>query len=101
MSQTMVSIRMDEELKANMDRVCRELGMNMSTAFTIFARKVCREQRIPFDVSIEPRFNADSIAAVQEAEDIIAGRKRVKSYATAKDMIADILSEEDEDDAEA
>ena len=54
MSQTMVSIRMDEELKANMEKVCRELGMNMTTAFTIFARKVCREQRIPFDVAVDP-----------------------------------------------
>ena len=54
MAQTMVSIRMDEDLKNGMDRVCRELGMNMTTAFTIFAKKVCREQRIPFDVSIDP-----------------------------------------------
>ena len=52
MSQTMVTIRMDDELKAGMESVCRELGMNMTTAFTIFARKMCREQRIPFDVSI-------------------------------------------------
>ena len=57
MSQTMVSIRMDEELKANMEGVCRELGMNMTTAFTIFARKVCREKRIPFEVSIDPFYS--------------------------------------------
>lgn len=75
MSQTMVSIRMDEDLKKGMDNVCRELGMNMTTAFTIFAKKVCREQRIPFDVSIDPfyspanqRYLADVIASIDSGE---------------------------------
>ena len=58
MSQTMVSIRMDDDLKADMESVCRELGMNMTTAFTIFARKMCREKRIPFDVSIDPFYSS-------------------------------------------
>lgn len=57
MTQTMVTIRMDEDLKSNMEGVCRELGMNMTTAFTIFARKMCREQRIPFDVSVDPFYS--------------------------------------------
>lgn len=31
----------------------------MTTAFTIFAKKVSREKRIPFEVSVEP-FYAES-----------------------------------------
>lgn len=69
MSQTMVTIRMDDELKANMERVCRELGINMTTAFTIFARKMCREQRIPFDVSIDPFYGE---ANMRHLEDVTA-----------------------------
>jgi DNA-damage-inducible protein J len=53
MATTMVNIRMEEELKKNMELICQELGMNMTTAFTIFARKMCREQRIPFEVSVD------------------------------------------------
>jgi addiction module RelB/DinJ family antitoxin len=49
MAQTLVNIRMDEELKKSMERTCQELGMNMTTAFTIFAKKMSRENRIPFD----------------------------------------------------
>ena len=67
MSQTMVSIRMDEDLKANLEAVCRELGMNTTTAFTIFARKVCREHRIPFEVSVDPFYseaNQDRLKAL-------------------------------------
>ena len=39
MAQTLVNIRMDEELKRNMEQTCQELGMNMTTAITIFAKK--------------------------------------------------------------
>ena len=51
MAQTTISIRMDEELKKNMELTCQELGMNMTTAFTIFAKKMTREHAIPFEVS--------------------------------------------------
>ena len=54
MSQVLVNIRMDEDLKKSMEHTCRSLGMNMTTAFTIFAKKVSREKRIPFDVSVDP-----------------------------------------------
>lgn len=59
MSQTTISIRMDESLKRSMEQTCQELGLNMTTAFTIFAKKMSREKRIPFDVSVDP-FYADS-----------------------------------------
>ncbi len=51
MAQTMISIRMDENLKKEMDNICQELGLNMSTAFTVFAKQMIREQKIPFEVS--------------------------------------------------
>ena len=51
MAQTLISFPMDEELKRNIEIVCKELGMDLDTAFTIFAKKVVREQRIPFDMS--------------------------------------------------
>ena len=44
MAQTLVNIRMDEELKRNMEQTCQELGMNMTTAITIFAKKMTREK---------------------------------------------------------
>ena len=39
MAQTLVNIRMDEKLKKSMEKTCNELGMTMTTAFTIFAKK--------------------------------------------------------------
>ena len=50
MSQVAFSIRMDEELKKDFGRFCEEIGMSMSTAFTVFAKEAVREGRIPFEV---------------------------------------------------
>ena len=46
MAQTNVNIRMDEELKRQFDAFCSEVGMNMTTAFCIFAKTVVRQHRI-------------------------------------------------------
>ena len=67
MSQVLVNIRMDEDLKKSMERTCRMLGMNMTTAFTIFAKKVSREHRIPFDVSVDPFYSKRNMEAIDEA----------------------------------
>ena len=49
-----------------MEEVCKELGMNMSTAFTIFAKKMRREKRIPFDVSIDPFYSETNISHLEK-----------------------------------
>ena len=49
-----VNIKMDEDVKKRMERACAEMGLSMSAAFTMFAKKVGREYRIPFEVSADP-----------------------------------------------
>ena len=39
MSQTMVNFRLDEEVKKKMEAACKEMGLSMTAAFTIFANK--------------------------------------------------------------
>jgi DNA-damage-inducible protein J len=72
MSQVLVNIRMDEDLKRSMESTCKSLGMNMTTAFTIFAKKMSREQRIPFEVSVDPFYGEKNLAAINEAANQIA-----------------------------
>ena len=38
-------------IKKELDSIFREMGMNMTTAFTIFAKKVARERRSPFEIT--------------------------------------------------
>ena len=59
---TMVNFRMETELKRNMENVCREMGISMTTAFHIFAVKVVREKRIPFEVNADPFYSASNMS---------------------------------------
>lgn len=75
MAQTLVNIRMDSELKKSMEQVCKDLGMNMTTAFTIFAKKMSREKRIPFDVSVDPFYSESNMAYLRKGIEVLnAGR---------------------------
>lgn len=62
MAQTNLSIRMDEELKREFDALCGEIGMSMTTAICIFAKKAVREQRIPFELTAnnDPFYSAEN-----------------------------------------
>lgn len=78
MATTMVNIRMEEELKKNMELICQELGMNMTTAFIIFARKMCREQRIPFEVSVDPFFSKSNMEHLRRGVEAMNSGKGVE-----------------------
>lgn len=67
MSQTLVNIRIDEDVKKSMEETCKELGITMSAAFNIFARKMSREKRIPFEVSIDPFYSESNMKALKES----------------------------------
>lgn len=54
MGQVMINFRIDEETKRSMEQACREMGLTMTTTFTIFAKKVAKEKRIPFEITAEP-----------------------------------------------
>ncbi len=61
-----VNFRMDAELKKSMEQACSELGMSMTTAFTIFAKKVSREKRIPFDVCVDPFYTEQNMRHLEK-----------------------------------
>lgn len=51
MAQTNVNIRMDEDLKAEFDAFCSDVGMTMTTAICMFAKTVVRRHKLPFEVT--------------------------------------------------
>lgn len=57
----MVNFRLDESDKKGMEQVCNEIGISMSAAFTIFAKKVCREKRIPFELNADPFYSEENM----------------------------------------
>jgi DNA-damage-inducible protein J len=84
---TNISIRMDVRLKKQAEELFSDLGLNMTTAMTMFLRQAVRSQGIPFDVSRVP--NAETIAAMREAE-VIARDPKVKGYTDLNALFRDL-----------
>ena len=54
-----VSVRMANETKKEFEKFCKDVGLSISSAFNLFAKKVIREHRIPFDISNEDPFYSE------------------------------------------
>ena len=81
MSQTMVNFRMDEDVKRKMEQACKDMGMSMTTAFTIFAVKVGNERRIPFEISADPFYSESNMKYLRKViADIESGRARLTEH---------------------
>lgn len=87
MAQTNVNIRMDASLKQQFDRLCNELGLNMSTAFNIFAKTMVRQQRIPFEVGLDPFYSESNMLHL---------RRGVEALNAGKGVEHDIIEVDDE-----
>ena len=65
-STTNICIRVDTELKAEAEALFSELGMNLTTAVTVFLRQAVRESRIPFEIKWD-RPNQETASAMRYA----------------------------------
>ena len=67
MAQTTLSVRMDDSLKSDFDKVCNELGLSMTTSITMLAKKMTREKRLPFEVSVDPFYSEENLARLRRS----------------------------------
>lgn len=89
MSTTNIYIRMDENLKEEFNKFCSDVGMSMSTAVNIFAKRTVRERKIPFEVSaFEP--NQETLEAITELDKMENNPNKYKRYINAKEIFADM-----------
>lgn len=86
-----LTMRIDDELKKQAEELFNELGMNMTTAFTIFAKQAVREQRIPFEITREIP-NQETIEAIKEVEQMKKDPTIGKSYTDVDEMIKELLA---------
>ena len=93
MAKTTANISIDYETKLKAQKLFSELGMDLSTAVTIFFRQAIRERSIPFEITADIP-NADTIAAIKEIEDIKAHPENYKKYKSFADALVDLEKEE-------
>ena len=65
MAQTAMTVRMDNQQKAQFDKLCEQFGMSANTAINIFVKAVIRSKSIPF--SIQAKNEEDEVTAKAKA----------------------------------
>ena len=86
------SIKIDAKTKKEAQELFKDMGMSLTAAINIFLKQAVREQRIPFYVR-EPKYKEEVYQAMKDVEQ---GKNLSKSYHSAREMIEDILKDEDE-----
>lgn len=67
---TAVSVRMEDSLKQFFESAREGMGMSMATCFTIFAKRVARDRKIPFEITApsDPFYSESNLMALEESE---------------------------------
>lgn len=90
---TQVNFRIDDEVKESAEKALKAMGLNMSTAITMFLTKVGREQRIPFEITADPFYSESNLRYLEKlAADIESGRAQLSEH----DLIE--IDDDDEDE---
>ena len=86
MATTNLNIRIDEDLKKQAEEIFNELGLNMSTALTVFLRQTVRSNGIPFEMRLETP-NTETLAAM---EDVRMKRNLRGPFNSIKELMEDL-----------
>ena len=79
MPTTSITIRMDEHLKRQAETIFDDMGLNMTTAITVFAKAVVRQGKIPFEIAADPFWSESNQAYLRKAvADLNAGKGLVE-----------------------
>ncbi len=75
MASTSITVRMDETLKKQVETLFDDMGLNMTTAITLFAKAVVRQNKIPFEITADPFWSSVNQTRLKEAiADLNAGK---------------------------
>lgn len=85
-----LSVRMDSDLKREAQALFTELGMDMSTAITVFLRQSVRCAGFPFEITAGVP-NEETRQALAEVRAMKADRSFGKSYTDVDTMMKELL----------
>ena len=67
MASTSVAIRMDENLKRRAEALFEDMGLNMTTAVTVFVKAAVRQNKIPFEISGDPFYSEENMERLRRS----------------------------------
>lgn len=81
-----ISIRIEDDVKKMAEQACADIGMSLSTAINIYLKKLGREKRIPFEVSVDPFYSESNMEHL---------RRGVEALNAGKGVEHDIIEEDE------
>ena len=88
-----MNIRIEPDLKKQVEEILKDLGMNISDAVTIYFKQIVLTDSIPLQIK-RPKFNKETQEAINEADEIMKNPKDYKSYNNVYEMIEERDNEE-------
>lgn len=86
---TTVSIRLDDQDKIALEEMCADMGMNISTFYMLYTKKVLRDRKIPFTIEapIEPFYSVANMEQIRKADaQVKAGKVVTRSLEELETM---------------
>ena len=90
MAQTAMTVRMDNQQKAQFDKLCEQFGMSANTAINIFVKAVIRSKSIPFSIQAKNEEEDEVTAKAKAAFQYMCDTARENNI----DMSLDEINEE-------
>ena len=84
-----INLRIEPDVKAQADAVFSSLGISITDAINVFLHASIMEGGFPFQPK-QPRYNRETLIAMQEAKDIMAGKVEAKRYSSLSDLLEDM-----------
>ena len=85
MPQTTVTFKTDKETKEIAQAICKQLGINLTSAINMFLHQMIMHDGIPFEVTLKP--NAETMKAIEDAE---KGIGLSKAYDSVEELMEDL-----------
>jgi DNA-damage-inducible protein J len=87
----MIHVRIDEQVKKEATEALKKMGLSVSDAVKMLLVRVAAEKRLPFEVRVP---NAETVAAIEEAEEIV--QRRWARFQSADDLVQALEKEASE-----
>lgn len=76
-----ISLRVDDDVKCDAERILDDIGISMSTAINVFLKTVIRESRIPFELAADPFYSKENMEELERrVADLRSGKSTLKEH---------------------
>lgn len=86
MSQGTLTLKIDSETKKQFNEFCEEVGINMTTAINMYIKKVIRDQKIPFELSLDK----PNIETLEVLNDVTEHKNLSRKFKSVKELMEDL-----------